>query len=44
MICPAKPYEKNVLGGYLLNDEKFSDKLLIDKKAYKVKSELSDDN
>lgn len=44
MICPPKLYEKNALGGYLLNDEKFSEKLIIDKKAYKVKSELSTNN
>lgn len=42
MICPPKYYGDNVLGGYLLND--VSDKLVIDKKAYKVKSELSTDN
>ena len=44
MICPAKHYGNNVLGGYILNDDKFSEKLVIDKKAYKVKSELSTDN
>ena len=25
MICPPKSYEHNKLGGYLLNDEKFSE-------------------
>ena len=44
MVCPPKPYENDVLGGYLLNNNKFSEKLVIDKKAYKVISELSTDN
>ena len=44
MICPPKPYGPNMLGGYLLNDEKFSDKLLVDKQAYALTSTLSVDN
>jgi len=35
---------KKLLGGYLLNDEKFSEDLLIEKKAYGTMSELSDNN
>ena len=44
MICRPKDYGHNVLGGYLLNDDKFSEKLVIDKKAYKVRSVLSANN
>lgn len=40
MVCPPKAYSKDILGGYLLNDEKFSENLLIDKKAYAKNSEL----
>jgi DNA-directed RNA polymerase len=43
MVCPPKPYDKDTLGGYLLNDEKFSENLLIDKKAYAKNSEFSGD-
>ena len=32
MICPPKPYDANRLGGYLLNDEKFSEQLFVEKK------------
>lgn len=38
MICPPKPYSKNILGGYLLNDDKFSEQLLVEKKAYSMTS------
>ena len=44
MICPPKAYGPNTLGGYLLNDEKFSDGLLVEKKAYALTSELSQEN
>ena len=44
MIVPPKPYSKNVLGGYLLNNEKFSEPLFIEKKGYGINSELSDNN
>lgn len=43
MVCPPKPYSKDTLAGYLLNDDKFSEKLLIDKKAYAKCSVLSGD-
>lgn len=32
------------MGGYLLNDENYSEDLLIEKKAYGVSSELSENN
>lgn len=44
MICPPKEYGSNKLGGYLLNDEKFADNLFVEKKAYALTSELSDNN
>lgn len=43
MVCPPKPYGKDVLGGYLLNNDKFSEQLLVEKKAYSISSELSGD-
>lgn len=43
MVCPPKPYTKDKLGGYLLNDDKFSENLLVDKKAYGKSSELAGD-
>lgn len=43
MLCPPKPYTKDKLGGYLLNDDKFSENLLVDKKAYGKSSELAGD-
>lgn len=44
MICPPKPYEHNKLGGYLLNDEKFSYELFVEKKGYSLSSVVSIDN
>lgn len=44
MICPPKPYGDNLLGGYLLNDEKYSEDLFVTKKAYVYNSELSANN
>lgn len=44
MICKPKPYSKEHLGGYLLNDENFREDLLIEKKAYGTTSELFNDN
>lgn len=38
MICKPKEYGSNKLGGYLLNDEKFSDSLFVEKKAYALTS------
>lgn len=29
MICKPKPYAKNFAGGYLLNNEKFKEDLLL---------------
>ena len=43
MVCPPRPYDKDILGGYLLNDDKFSEDLLINKRAYAKCSELSGD-
>ena len=43
MICTSKPYSNNVLGGYLLNDDKFSEQLLVEKKAYATTSVLTGD-
>lgn len=42
MIAKPKPYTKDALGGYLLNDVKFSEGLFIEKKAYSINSVLSD--
>ncbi len=44
MIVKPKPYTKDALGGYLLNDVKFSEGLFIEKKAYSINSVLSDCN
>lgn len=44
MICIPKAYGPNNLGGYLLKDDKFSEELLIEKKAYAITSVLSDNN
>lgn len=41
MIVPPKPYSDNVLGGYLLNDDRFSEELFIDKKGYNIRSVLN---
>ena len=38
MVCPPKPYGKNILGGYLLNNDKFSEQLLVENKAYSQSS------
>ena len=44
MIVKPKSYSKGVLGGYLLNEVKFSEYLFIEKKGYGEKSELSENN
>jgi hypothetical protein len=38
MVVTPKPYSKDVLGGYLLNDVKFNDNIIIEKKGYKIPS------
>lgn len=38
MIVKPKPYDKNKLGGYLLNDEEEATELVIEKSAYKSPS------
>jgi hypothetical protein len=40
MIWPPKIYTCTDLGGYLLNNEKFSEELIIDKKGYAISSEI----
>lgn len=44
MICEPKSYTKSNLGGYLLNDIKFTENLFIEKKAYGINSVLFDNN
>lgn len=44
MIVKPRSYSKNSVGGYLLNDIYYSDKLIIDKVAYDDDSIISDDN
>lgn len=34
MICPPKPYTSSKVGGYLLNDVKFRNELILDKHQY----------
>jgi DNA-directed RNA polymerase len=43
MIVPPKPYTKEKLGGYLLNDEQFTDNIFIEKYNNKG-STVGDDN
>lgn len=40
MIVEPKPYYDNINGGYLLNDEEYSEDILIDKAGYKQNSEI----
>lgn len=44
MVPVPKPYSKDALAGYLLNDEKFTDELFVNKHAYGIRSELSEKN
>ncbi len=44
MIIKPKAYNKNVYGGYLLNNDKYHEDLFIEKKNYATTSVLSDDN
>ena len=44
MVCKSKPYGVKKTRCYFLNDEKFADKLFLEKKAYGFISELSDKN
>lgn len=44
MINPPNLYGDNVLGGYLLNDVKYAEELIITKKTYACVSSLSTDN
>jgi len=43
MVVPPKEYSRDNLGGFLLNDVKFTYSLIIPKNAYKHDSTLSDD-
>ena len=42
MIVKPKPYTKKKLGGYLLNDSRIIESLIIEKNSYKINSVLSD--
>ena len=44
MIVKPKPYTRNSIGGYLLNDIRYKENILIEKKAYSVNSEVSEVN
>lgn len=44
MIVKPKLYNKNSIGGYLLNDEEFAEPLLIEKKGYGVNSVVEEQN
>lgn len=44
MVCPPKKHTETTLGGYLLNDDKFSESLIIHKNAYGVSSILDHKN
>ena len=44
MIIKPKPYTENKLGGYLLNDDMYTEEMIIDKVAYKEKSKVLKDN
>lgn len=44
MLCPPKPHGTNCLGGYLLNDQKFAENLIVPRKGYGLNSELEDAN
>lgn len=38
MVCPPKHYGEEVLGGYLLNDVKYAESLIVEKPAYSLRS------
>jgi hypothetical protein len=44
MIVKPKPYSKNELGGYLLNDIEYDRSLIVDKLSYKIPSRIDKDN
>lgn len=44
MLVEPKPYDKGVLGGYLLNDVNYKQELIIHKSIFKDKSVVKDDN
>lgn len=44
MVIIPKPYSHNKLGGYLLNDDKYADGLIIDKHGYKYNSTIAKKN
>ena len=44
MIVKPKPYTDTKLGGYILNDEMYTEPMIIDKVAYKDKSKVLKDN
>jgi hypothetical protein len=41
MVCLPKKYTSNVVGGYLLNNEKYYEEIFIDKRAYAFSSVLT---
>jgi DNA-directed RNA polymerase len=44
MVCVPKPYTNKMLGGYLLNNDRYEEKLFITKKGYGKPSEISEEN
>ena len=44
MIVPPKPYSENSNGGYLLNDESYSEDLIIDKWSFDKQSVIKKTN
>lgn len=44
MVVKPKSYNKNILGGYLLNDVNYREELIINKNIIKDKSLVKDDN
>jgi len=44
MVCKPREYSETSMGGYLLNNEEFSENVFIEKKAYGVSSEICKTN